>query len=121
MQKAKFWKLCVAYLVDIILCQIVGFFAGGLAGGITGFLLAIAGLYTPDNRALFALLTALAGGLAGLVVFVLYFAICESCWQKTLGKKLMGLQVVQEVPQAQQLPQDVAQSAQEVPQQQETK
>ncbi len=36
-----------------------------------------------------------------LSVIVLYFPICESCWGKTLGKKLMGLQVVQATPQKQ--------------------
>lgn len=33
-----------------------------------------------------------------LSMIVLYFPICESRWGKTLGKKLMGLQVVQEIP-----------------------
>ena len=36
-----------------------------------------------------------------LSMIVLYFPICESIFGKTLGKKLMGLQVVQAAPQKQ--------------------
>ena len=96
MKKAKFWRVCVAYLVDIIICQIAGFFIGWITGFVVGFLLGAAGLYTPDNMTLFTTITGLSGALAGLVFSILYFAICESRWGKTLGKKLMGLTVVQE-------------------------
>ena len=101
MKKAKFWRLCVAYLVDIIVCQIMGFIVGGITGGIVGFVLGAAGLYTPDNMLLFTTLTGLAGGLAGSVFSILYFASCEAYWGKTLGKKLMGLTVVQAAPKTQ--------------------
>ena len=35
-------------------------------------------------------------GFVTLSLLALYFAVCEYFWGKTLGKKLMGLQVVQE-------------------------
>lgn len=95
MKKPTFWKLCGAYLVDVVLCQVVGFFAGGLAGGIVGFILGATGMYTPEHILLFTVVTGLAGGIAGLICFVFYFAACEARWGKTLGKKLTGLQVVQ--------------------------
>lgn len=93
MQKPSFWRLFGAYLVDFLLF--------GLVGSIVGYLMMwILVLY---------IITLSSGGdwavVGGIIAFIgavlLYFPICEHFWGKTLGKKLMGLQVVQAAPQKQ--------------------
>jgi len=98
MQKAGFWKLCTAYLIDGVVCQIVGFVAGFIAGAIVGALLGAAGLYTPQTMPTFMLIVRLVGWVAGLLVLILYFAFSECKFGKTIGKKLMGIAVVKDVP-----------------------
>ena len=98
MQKAGFWKLCAAYLVDGITCQIVGFVTGFIAGAFVGGLLGAAGLYTPQTMSIFTLIVRLVGFVTGLLVFILYFAISECKFGKTIGKKLMGIAVVKDAP-----------------------
>ncbi len=93
MNKPSFWRLLGAYGIDFLLLSIVGSIVGYLMMWIL----------------VFYIITLSSGGdwavVGGIITFIgavlLYFSICEHCWGKTLGKKLMGLQVVQTVPQKQ--------------------
>ena len=43
MEKAGFWKLCAAYLIDFVFISIAGLILGAILGGIIGALLALLG------------------------------------------------------------------------------
>ena len=93
MKKPTFGKLFVAYLVDLIALQVAGFVLAFIVSFCVSFTIAffhIAG----DFRWLYSIM----GLVIGLLFNLLYFAILESRFGYSLGKKLMGLQVVQNVP-----------------------
>jgi uncharacterized RDD family membrane protein YckC len=93
MKYAGFWFRFLAWLIDNILLTVVGFVGGGVIGFILGFILGMA--QVPLNA--IQVICGLAGGIFGLIITWLYFAICESsAWQATLGKKLLGLKVTDE-------------------------
>jgi uncharacterized RDD family membrane protein YckC len=93
MKYAGFWFRFLAWLIDNILLSVVGFVGGGMIGFVLGFMLGMAQVPLDSIQ----VICGLAGGIFGLVITWLYFAICESsAWQATLGKKLLGLKVTDE-------------------------
>lgn len=83
-------KTSMAYAIDLLLIKPLGLAitSAAVVGGIM--------MFYPSIDV----------GIVGVFVFSIlfpacwgsfYFAICESVWGKTLGKKLMGLQVVQQI------------------------
>jgi len=107
---AGFWKRYVAYFIDIVLVYIVlelltrMFFSDRGAGEQMQALLSAVQNHqslSPDQT---AQLERTAAALSGLVVFSsiaymviagIYFVLCESsAWQATLGKRLIGIKVV---------------------------
>lgn len=93
MKKATFGKLLVAYLVDYIGLQIIGFVVAFIISFCVSFAIALFKI-SGDFHWLFPVL----GTIFGFVTNLVYFAFLESHWGYSLGKKLMGLQVVQDVP-----------------------
>jgi len=94
MQKPSFWRLLGAYGIDFLLCSMIGIMLEYLVMWVL---------------ALGYIIMLRSGGdwiiVVGFITFIsailLYFSICENIFGKTLGKKLMGLQVVQAAPQKQ--------------------
>ncbi len=89
-QRPSGWKLLKAYGIDFLLsipvptaCTMVGLFLQAII------------IFDRRVNTLDHCITA-GIVLLFLSMIVLYFPICESIWGKTLGKKLMGLQVVQQ-------------------------
>jgi len=87
---AGFWLRWVAAIIDSIICSIAGFIAGAVGGGIIGGMFYY-DLDFVDSAATFF------GGIAGLIIRWLYFTVMESSiHQATLGKRAMGIIVVDE-------------------------
>ncbi|MBP5404233.1 MAG: RDD family protein [Elusimicrobiaceae bacterium] len=85
-QQASWCRILVAYFIDLF-----------LSFGICAILLLL--WRCIPIQLVFRIRLLLIPLLLSWIVFPsLYFSICESRWGKTLGKKLMGLQVVQDVP-----------------------
>ena len=93
MQKPGFWQFLAAYMIDFLLLGLVGLVVGYLVMWI--LMLYIITLSSGGDWAF------VGGCITFMIVVLLYFSILESLFGKTLGKKLMGLQVVQTVPQKQ--------------------
>jgi len=82
---AGFWKRFAAFILDYIIVVVVAV----LAGGIVGFIYS-AGWGAPDDDSAVGL-----GGIAGFLVWWLYYALMESSGkQATLGKMALGIRVV---------------------------
>lgn len=94
MQKPGFWSLCGAYVVDFIIAQIGGAIAGGVLSFFVGLILGASGIINPANMSSVTVIFFLIGALAGLLVFIFYFAFCESRWGSSLGKKIFKISVV---------------------------
>lgn len=91
------WRLLGAYGVDLVL--LVPAEAMGLVIFLLGGFIVNALFFGgSENEEIWKI--AIGGIIALVSAVVLYFSILESCFGKTLGKKLMGLQVVQNKPQA---------------------
>lgn len=93
-KEINFWQLVKAYAVDIISSTSVGILLGGAEIGFIYFWFGTTDRI--DTSFSVFVLAILVGIILPFVITVLYFAICESRWSKTLGKKLMGFMVVQE-------------------------
>lgn len=93
MDYAGFWIRVGAYIIDYIVVTIAAALIGGIFGGILGAGIATTG---GDIEAAQTGLS-LTGGVIGLVIGIGYYAGMESSsWQATLGKKALGLIVVDE-------------------------
>jgi uncharacterized RDD family membrane protein YckC len=78
-----FWIRLVAYIIDSVLLS----FAGAVVGGVFGGAMAIGG---GDGDSI-----SVGGGILGLVMAWLYFALMESSERgATVGKMALGLRVV---------------------------
>jgi uncharacterized RDD family membrane protein YckC len=81
---AGFWRRCAAYVIDYFLTFIASYALGFLAG------IALVALQGAEGMAM----APMVGGLLGLIVGWLYFAMQESsARQATLGKLAMGIKV----------------------------
>ncbi len=89
MEKAGFWKLCAAYLIDFVFISIAGLILGAILGGIIGALLALLG----KPEAVIARAAFLVGAGVGYLLNIVYFAIFESVMGASLGKKWLGIRV----------------------------
>ena len=86
---ASFVQRLAAHLVDSL---VIGFFVN-VASFIAGLIIGV--VSGGANEKVAETLAGLAGGLIGLVGSWLYYALLESGpWGATLGKKALGLQVV---------------------------
>ena len=82
---AGFWKRFAAFILDYLIAVVLALVVGAIIGGIYG-----AGATSPEEKTAKGL-----GGIAGLLVWWLYFAIMESSGkQATLGKMALGIRVV---------------------------
>ncbi|MBP5616360.1 MAG: RDD family protein [Elusimicrobiaceae bacterium] len=87
--KCSFWRVIGAYSIDLaLLCFFIPLIVSHV-GGISD------ASYEYGLPLLFSVLF-----FSNMIVMI-YFPCCELCFGKTLGKKLMGLQIVQDVPQKQ--------------------
>lgn len=85
-----FWWRVLAYILDVIILQIVTSIVGGIFG--VGLALPLTGLGAGENAALGAMMFGVFG--ATLVINWLYFAIMESSkLQATVGKLAVGVVV----------------------------
>lgn len=82
-----------AYAIDFVLLKLLGW---GFYVTRIYFLKSLLSQVDPVERKMIEVGVWLESGLVILVLFLLYFSILEHFFGKTLGKKLMGLQVVQE-------------------------
>lgn len=83
---AGFWRRCAAYIVDYFLITLAGFVIGFAIGS---------GFGQTD-----ILLAPLVGGVPGLIIGWLYFALQESSkTQATLGKRALGIKVANDAGQ----------------------
>ncbi len=90
-QYIGFWYRVLAYIIDGFLINIAAGIIGLFVGFVFGFLMALNGMSEADIEAVAGLL----GGVIGLLVGWLWFAISESSsWQASLGKKILGFKVV---------------------------
>ena len=81
---AGFWRRCAAYTIDYF----ITFVASYVVGLVAGFAL------TPGQGVAGMMTAPTVGGLLGLVVGWLYFALQESSAQQaTLGKRALGIKV----------------------------
>ena len=94
LQKPGFWAVCGAYAIDLIITQIVGGVVGFIAGLFLSFILGAIGFLTPDRIPLATLLGAGVGAVCGFIIFILYFALCESKWGCSAGKKICNIAVI---------------------------
>ena len=86
---AGFWLRFAAYIIDYIITTVAGFIGGLILGVIIGVARA-ANSPTASTQSL----AQLGGGLVGLIIGWLYFALMESSSaQATLGKLAIGLRV----------------------------
>lgn len=102
---SSFWKVFAAYGIDFGLFVLIGvlmyfYMKYNLINHLSAADLAYGKIGMEVSLKLMALMSWISNGLVVGTLF--YFSVLESCFGKTLGKKLMGLQVVQEVPQKQQ-------------------
>lgn len=88
MKKPGFWRLLAAYIIDFLLLGLVGLMVGYLVMWI--LVLYIITLSSGGDWAF------VGGCITFIIGVLLYFSILESFFGKTLGKKLMGIQVIQE-------------------------
>lgn len=89
---AGFWLRAAAFTIDIILLKIASLLLG-LATGATAFGVSL--LFGDPGSPVIKNATMLIGGVLGLALAVLWFAGMEaSTWQATVGKRIMGLKVV---------------------------
>lgn len=88
MSYAGFWIRVGAYIIDAIVLAVVGGIIGGLFGGAAG---------SANDPMGFMAGGSLLLNLISIVIGIGYFAGMESSsWQATLGKKVLGLVVVDE-------------------------
>jgi len=91
MTYASFWKRLVALIIDTVLIDVVSYILGFIVGLIIGFAGTAAG-FAQDALVSMA---GIIGLIAGLCVFLLYYALFESSVkQATLGKMAMGIKVI---------------------------
>lgn len=81
---APFWRVLIAYIIDWSPLFVATW-------GLIAYFGASGAKYDNDPIA------GLLGIPCGVILIWLYFVILESCFGKTLGKKLMGLHVVQKI------------------------
>ena len=92
---AGFWLRAVAFLIDSVITGIAGAVLGGCVGGIMGGLMGAAGGFEGEFTQEQLLGFQLMGNIIAIIVGWLYYALLEaSSWQATLGKKALGLKVV---------------------------
>ncbi len=87
--RPSFGRLIASYFIDMI-------FAGIVSQFFQRFVMVVLNNFDVSKRFVF-----LCGIVVGILMWVFYFAFREYKYGCTLGKKLMGLQVVQAVPQEQ--------------------
>lgn len=88
---ASYWRRLFAYLLDIVLLIFVGMiivFAGGLLDGLSGM-----SRYDSTSSSFTGPFTTLAQCFYYVVAF-LYFVVLTGKYGQTLGKKVLGIQVV---------------------------
>lgn len=84
-----FWSRVIAFLIDIVVVNVVGFIVGLVIGFIIGFILGF------NNISIDSGMVIVVEWLINIAVAWLYFTLFEtSKWQATPGKKLLGLAVV---------------------------
>lgn len=84
-----FWLRLIAYVIDSILLTVVSTVVGAVFGFLIGASMVDAPLQAIEDTA------GAVGGLLGLFITWVYFAAMHSSkWQATLGKKAVGLIVV---------------------------
>ena len=89
---AGFWLRFVAYLIDSVLVFVLAIPVGCLC--IVGMFGGLAGLAEPSSPEKEALMQLVLSASVSIPAW-LYYALCEcSSWQATLGKKALGLRVV---------------------------
>ncbi len=89
MEKAGFWKLCLAYVIDSVVTFIGGVVLGALIGLVLGFLLGLMGAPVETITGI----CFLAGSLAGYLLNIAYFSALEATTGASLGKRVMGIKV----------------------------
>jgi len=87
-----FWLRVVAYIIDAIIVNMASYIVGLILGFVIGV-----GLAGGSSESEIVAIAELGGGLAGLVMGWLYYAVMESsAMQATLGKKVFGMVVTDE-------------------------
>jgi len=90
---AGFWLRFVAFIIDVIVGNILAFMVGLIGGVALGVYIGASGMNQEEGAAMLQRLMILFQ-LAGALTMWLYFAIMESSpWRATLGKKALGLYV----------------------------
>ncbi|SKA27506.1 Uncharacterized membrane protein YckC, RDD family [Enhydrobacter aerosaccus] len=85
-----FWIRVVAYLLDGVLLYVVGTVVGFVFGLVVGFVWHFVGVPATAQT-----IARIGGGILGLGLGILYFAVLESSERgATLGKRAVGLRVV---------------------------
>ncbi|MBR2081674.1 MAG: RDD family protein [Elusimicrobiaceae bacterium] len=91
MKSPGFWRLLGAYIVDFLFISVIGVVLEYLVM----WVLALGYIVMLRSGGNWIIVVGVGTFISSVL---LYFSICESVWGKTLGKRLMGMQVVQQDP-----------------------
>ena len=96
---AGFWLRFVAIIIDYLIIGLLSMFVIVPILGAFGLLGSMGDMQEMDESFIAGMVAAMSGAMAliNLIIYWLYFALMESSsWQATLGKRAVGVKVVNE-------------------------